>query len=248
MTFYISSGPASPVDDIDLPYVDRIAVWWHNTLNNLRTSSPRDWPAYLETQWHETKEKCTRLFYKLTNQRVPTKLLPSTKEVVMHGQEEPNKGWRFAGIFNNLRKSRTIPQEEPSLKQWDEGEVHADLIRNSDGRFVWRYLLVDIPSEFYFHREREFVKHLPLLQTLECRNLPVFLLRRQIVSRITSQFCFSIAESLSPETPPTVAYLSPSRHICTTRLIIIENPILLHLYKQLRVSRFRPSRMLRPVT
>jgi hypothetical protein len=55
------------------------------------------------------------------------------------------------GMFEGLRRRRSAVREgqgqEQESRDWKDGEVHADLIRTPDGKFRWRYLLVDIPSK-----------------------------------------------------------------------------------------------------
>lgn len=79
--------------------------------------------------------------------------------------------WSLAGLFSGLKGRRSaIEGVDDSGVLWTEGEVHADLIRvcssqkdnsrcsyevqNDEGYFVFRYLLIDIPStpivEFYY--------------------------------------------------------------------------------------------------
>jgi import inner membrane translocase subunit TIM21 len=67
-------------------------------------------------------------------------------------QKESVGSWSFAGLFSGLRGLKGGPTAE-SLREaegqaWTDGEVHADLIRNNDGYFVFRYLFIDIPSAY----------------------------------------------------------------------------------------------------
>ncbi|KAF8649764.1 hypothetical protein AX16_005531 [Volvariella volvacea WC 439] len=48
-----------------------------------------------------------------------------------------------------------------------EGEVHADLVRNSDGYFVFRYLLIDLPSTRDHNPVRVFVERAPGVRDTE---------------------------------------------------------------------------------
>jgi import inner membrane translocase subunit TIM21 len=70
-----------------------------------------------------------------------------------------------AGLFGSLRSgSRTGPQEgNPEAghgRVWNEGEVHADLVRDDSGYFVFRYILIDIPSSQSRNPLRVFVERI----------------------------------------------------------------------------------------
>ncbi|KIM67042.1 hypothetical protein SCLCIDRAFT_1210510 [Scleroderma citrinum Foug A] len=74
---------------------------------------------------------------------------PSTENGKQKDQDtgEDLSLWGLAGLFRGLRGGR--PSREPSIEtsvQWSEGEAHADLVKNDDGYFVFRYLLIDIPN------------------------------------------------------------------------------------------------------
>lgn len=75
--------------------------------------------------------------------------------------EEPSL-WGLAGLFNGLRKRR--PSGEAGVDTsvvWTEGEVHAELVRNDDGYFTFRYLLIDIPSSEARNSLRIYVDRAP---------------------------------------------------------------------------------------
>jgi import inner membrane translocase subunit TIM21 len=60
-----------------------------------------------------------------------------------------------AGLFSGLTRgskgssgSGSVYGDESSKgEMYEEGEVHGDLIKDEKGNFVWRYLIVDMPSE-----------------------------------------------------------------------------------------------------
>ncbi|KAG8984850.1 hypothetical protein FRB90_005081 [Tulasnella sp. 427] len=63
--------------------------------------------------------------------------------------KDASTAWSFAGLFSGLRGISTASanpsNEAVAHGEWTEGEVHADLVKDDEGNFQYRYLLVDIP-------------------------------------------------------------------------------------------------------
>jgi len=121
-----------------------------------------------ELSWQQAKDSAVRhaqetvgsakdLFRYLSGDPAPTQ--PATTHVGFPDplkQELPTDDRKsfwggFAGLFGSLRSgSRTRPPEGTAEagngRVWHEGEVHADLVRDDSGYFVFRYILIDIPS------------------------------------------------------------------------------------------------------
>lgn len=75
---------------------------------------------------------------------------------------EENKGvWSLAGLFSSLKGQSSGGGSSTSVETMLEGEVHAELIRNNDGYFVFRYLLVDMPNSRVRHPVRVFIERAP---------------------------------------------------------------------------------------
>ncbi|KAL4069433.1 TIM21-domain-containing protein [Scleroderma citrinum] len=95
-------------------------------------------------------DSAKRTFRYLSGDVVALPQLPHSVEGRKQKENEGNEDsslWGLAGLFKGLRGGR--PSKEPTIESsvsWTEGEVHADLVRNDDGYFVFRYLLVDIPN------------------------------------------------------------------------------------------------------
>ena len=68
------------------------------------------------------------------------------------GSRESSPAWNFAGVFSSIRGANGRPERlEANLAQsvgWTEGEVHAELVKDDNGDFKYRYLLVDIPRQY----------------------------------------------------------------------------------------------------
>lgn len=63
--------------------------------------------------------------------------------------KEGPSAWSFAGLFSGLRRTGSAVEKEESTPsaQFTEGEAHADLVKDENGNFTYRYLLVELPRE-----------------------------------------------------------------------------------------------------
>jgi len=110
-------------------------------------------------------DKFIRAFKYLSGSPLPPSPLPTILESeIQENKKQESSTWNFAGIFSSLKGPKTLGGESSrraSGIQHTEGEVHADLIKNQDGYFTFRYLLVDIPSSRDFNPIRIFVERTP---------------------------------------------------------------------------------------
>ncbi|KAH7927361.1 hypothetical protein BV22DRAFT_974095, partial [Leucogyrophana mollusca] len=78
-------------------------------------------------------------------------------------EEEPSL-WSFAGLFSGLKGKKASTEgsaEWTNGQVYTDGEVHADLVKNDEGYFVFRYLLIDIPNSGSRNPVRVFVEQAP---------------------------------------------------------------------------------------
>src|SRR5258708_18564599 len=174
LNFYVQANSRSP--DQDASYFESASSWLNNAVTNFSEFSwqgTRDWIT-LHTQ--ETVDSTKDLFRYLSGEPAPSKSeavqisLPAPRK-----QESPigdGKGFwsSFAGLFGALRSGTGKGPYEGALDTghgsvWQEGEVHADLVRvgvyksshgshtytfqDASGYFIFRYILVDLPSRFF---------------------------------------------------------------------------------------------------
>lgn len=86
----------------------------------------------------------------------------STNDNQENGREQEKGMWSFAGLFSGLKGRRNVSEGAgDSGVSWTEGEVHADLVRNDEGYYVFRYLLIDIPNSETRNPVRVFVERAP---------------------------------------------------------------------------------------
>jgi mitochondrial import inner membrane translocase subunit TIM21 len=136
--------------------------------------------AYGREKLESIMESAKRAFRYLSGDLAQLPSPHPQSSVKEHQEKEggQDKGlWSLAGLFSGLKGRRSaIESAGDSGVLWTDGEVHADLVRvcnsqknisqcsykmqNDEGYFVFRYLLIDIPSTLLF----QFV-YLPLVPT-----------------------------------------------------------------------------------
>jgi mitochondrial import inner membrane translocase subunit TIM21 len=108
-----------------------------------------------------------RLFKYLSGVPLPPPPLPTPpSNSIEERKGRENSAWNFAGMFSSLKGSRGSQAEPKTLSDgqlFTDGQVHASFIRvsrvlrpflclltsnwqNTEGYFVFRYLLIDMPS------------------------------------------------------------------------------------------------------
>jgi len=167
LNFYVQANSHSPEQDTS--YFELASSWLNNAVTNFSEFSwweARDW-VILNTR--ETVDSAKDLFRYLSGDPVTSKSAASqVSSPVPRKQDSPadnEKGlWRsFAGLFGSLRSGVGKGSYEGALdtgrgKVWQEGEVHADLVRDASGYFVFRYILIDLPSSQSRNALRIFVE------------------------------------------------------------------------------------------
>jgi import inner membrane translocase subunit TIM21 len=104
-------------------------------------------------------------FKYLRGDTVPSTIPPAaTAKEKSKDQErtEERSWWDLTGVFSGLRGRKSHDGNIHAAGiAWTEGEVHADLVRNDEGYFVFRYLLIDIPDSESRKPIRVFVERAP---------------------------------------------------------------------------------------
>ncbi|KIO18179.1 hypothetical protein M407DRAFT_84219 [Tulasnella calospora MUT 4182] len=124
-------------------------------LSDLTLESVSEWSA--ET-WNDVVDSSKRAFAYLVGIRLadsqqaeqPRSPAPSPVRQTDIGKPKKDAStvWSFAGLFSGLRGMSTPSTDSSEARahvEWTEGEVHADLVKDDEGNFKYRYLLVDIP-------------------------------------------------------------------------------------------------------
>jgi len=93
-------------------------------------------------------ESSKGLFRFLSGEPTPT---PSTNQPPTHkpapAEKEPSSVWSFAGLFSGIKGKRHGDGfDAANGGVFLEGEAHAELVRNDQGYFDFKDLVVEIPS------------------------------------------------------------------------------------------------------
>ena len=168
ITFFVQGRP----DGETLPlseqsYFDSATAWVQDKAIILSECSFDDALSSLKENAKSAWNKSIAAFKYLSGDPLPPPPLPVPQQV-QNNVSHSGSAWSFAGIFSSLKSQRGSNPETaskpPTGKKFTEGEVHADLVKvclctrvrvrgahnvllqNKDGYFVFRYLLVDLPS------------------------------------------------------------------------------------------------------
>ncbi|KAG8913936.1 hypothetical protein FRC01_004303, partial [Tulasnella sp. 417] len=125
-------------------------------LSELTLDSVYEWSA--ET-WNDVVDSSKRAFAYLVGIRLADpqhpeqprspSSSPGRQTEIGKPAKDVSTAWSFAGLFSGLRGMSTSSTDSSETHathaEWTEGEVHADLVKDDEGNFKYRYLLVDIP-------------------------------------------------------------------------------------------------------
>ncbi|KAG6817603.1 hypothetical protein H0H87_006231 [Tephrocybe sp. NHM501043] len=168
MTFYVHGQPPGSVVPVsDASYLEAAREWAQQIISqasNLSMDDSIEWTKdYAQTVWDRTR----RLFKYLAGAAPPSPSLPTHQENLAEPHKPEETGtWSFAGMFSAIRGPKGgSPQTETKRladgRVYTDGEVHANFVRNKDGYFVFRYLLIDIPNSRERNPLRVFVERAP---------------------------------------------------------------------------------------
>ncbi|KAG8926541.1 hypothetical protein FRC00_002823 [Tulasnella sp. 408] len=144
--FYVEAAPpqSSSAETDSLPALsdltlDSVYEWSTETWNDVVDSSKRAFAYLVGIRLADSQQA--------EQARSPAPS-PVRKTEIGKPAKDVSTAWSFAGLFSGLRgmsASSTDSSETHAQPEWTEGEVHADLVKDDEGNFKYRYLLVDIP-------------------------------------------------------------------------------------------------------
>ncbi|KAF5312098.1 hypothetical protein D9619_003392 [Psilocybe cf. subviscida] len=167
MTFYVQGVPDGEVTPVsDESYLDRVSAWVQEKGSVLTDVSFDETVEWSKETGNALWDKSLRLFKYLSGSPLPPKELPAMTplEAEEVAKKEKKSGWGLTGMFSSLRSPRSSSTESAprrSGRSFTEGEVHADFVKDQDGYFAFRYLLVDLPSSRDYYPTRVFVERQP---------------------------------------------------------------------------------------
>ncbi|KAF7978924.1 hypothetical protein HWV62_44462 [Athelia sp. TMB] len=165
LNFYVKGKPPGSTPflskDPSDSYIDAMTSWAGDKLaifSELDFDEAVEWTKDRATSM---MERSKGLFRYLSGAPMAPLSLPEPLHMEAKETKKPEgTGWSLIGMFSGLRGTRTNPSESTRSngELWTEGEVHADLVRNDDGYFEFRYLLIDIPNSASRNPLRVFVE------------------------------------------------------------------------------------------
>ncbi|KAG8953321.1 hypothetical protein FRC04_002731 [Tulasnella sp. 424] len=145
--FYVEAAPpqSSAPEAEGLPALadltlDSVYEWSTETWNDVVDSSKRAFAYLVGIRLQPDSQQADQPRSQPQSPGRQTEIGKPAKDV--------STAWSFAGLFSGLRgmsTSATDSNETHAQAEWTEGEVHADLVKDDQGNFKYRYLLVDIP-------------------------------------------------------------------------------------------------------
>jgi len=153
--FYIQgSQPGAGDTNTSEGYFDSIVHRTSDHLSRLSNTSFDDVVDGVRARAAGMAEASKALFKFLSGESTST---PSTKQPPVREPAPVEKGpsgmWSFAGLFSGIKGAR----REDGVNAADgrmflEGEAHAELIRNDQGYFDFKDLIVEIPNSHTLNR------------------------------------------------------------------------------------------------
>jgi import inner membrane translocase subunit TIM21 len=170
--FYIQgSQPGSNPTDASEGYLDSMIHWTGDGFSRLSDMSFDDVVDGVRARAAGVAESSKALFRFLSGEPTPTPSvnLPQTREPAP-AEQEPSRVWSFAGLFSGIKgKRHGDGLNGADGRAFLEGEAHAELVRNDQGYFDFKDLIVEIPSVLLPPR----VCLIPTLTTPQIRILQI---------------------------------------------------------------------------
>ncbi|KAF8587283.1 hypothetical protein K439DRAFT_1385945 [Ramaria rubella] len=151
LNFYVQgSDPSVPLPATNPSYMGRFQDWSKSTITMLSTLSSDQVVERLKSTASGALQTLKQAFAYLVGEPLPRLPQPHPKQEFDRTESIPqDPPWTLSGIFTRLtgkRRARERNRHEAVGPLWTTGEVHADFVKDVNGVFVCRYLLVDIPD------------------------------------------------------------------------------------------------------
>lgn len=163
LTFYIQAASEDASELNDESYWSRTVDWTSRTTAQLSATSLSEAQEWVKSSFLAFVASSQRILAVLVGVAIPSVPAPAPPPPKEHKPVEPSvsNGWGFAGMFSGIRTTRpseTTPKDLEPRYDHTHGEVHADLIRDESGNFVFRYLFVDLPNSRVRNPKRIYVE------------------------------------------------------------------------------------------
>ncbi|KAL1762369.1 TIM21-domain-containing protein [Schizophyllum commune] len=163
LNFYVEGKPPG-YQPVDSSYLGQISTWFNESMTTLADMSLEQLQASLKQHAEDIKDGTRNIARYLSGKpAIPERSSAQALEAPAP-TEEKKSSWSFGSLFSSLtpfKGTSTLGTSHAGGPVYTEGEVHADLVKNNDGYFVWRYLLIDIPNTASRNHVRIFVERGP---------------------------------------------------------------------------------------
>ena len=153
--FYIQgSQPGTRAADSSEGYLDSVIHWTGDGFSRLSDMSFDDIVDGVRARAAGVAESSKALFRFLSGEPTSTPSVnqPPTREQPVLVEKEPSSVWSFAGMFSGIKgKRHGDGLDAVDGRVFLEGEAHAELVRNDQGYFDFKDLIVEIPSALFLH-------------------------------------------------------------------------------------------------
>ncbi|KAJ6574752.1 TIM21-domain-containing protein [Mycena capillaripes] len=149
LNFYIQSQPKKP------SFAESLSSWTQDTLS-LTMDDVISWTQdSASTAWERSKEA----FKFLSGAPSPPPPVDTWSTETKNAERKEESRGGFMGMFASLRGPRTVESRpEVEGRTFSEGEVHVNFVKNNQGNFVLRYIIVELPSSRARNSVRVFVE------------------------------------------------------------------------------------------
>ncbi|KAK7064510.1 mitochondrial import inner membrane translocase subunit tim21 [Favolaschia claudopus] len=155
LNFYIQSQPKK------LSWSESIYDWTQDKLSY----SMDDLISWTEESALAAWERSKEAFKFLSGAPSPPPLPDTWSDEAKSAERKEESKGGFMGMFSSLRGPRGTPlvesHSEPEGRLFSEGDVHVEFVKNNQGNFVLRYIIVELPNSRTRNPVRVFVERTP---------------------------------------------------------------------------------------
>ncbi|KIY67593.1 hypothetical protein CYLTODRAFT_352855 [Cylindrobasidium torrendii FP15055 ss-10] len=126
-------------------YFDAASAWVGNKISGLPEMTSDGISEWAKLKAHNVSQRSRETFRYLTGAPLPPPV-PTQQTQSQNATEKPSRAWQIAGVFSSMRQKVQAAAEPAKGTVFTDGEVHAELVMNNEGNYVFRYLFVDIPN------------------------------------------------------------------------------------------------------
>ncbi|KAJ7275374.1 TIM21-domain-containing protein [Mycena haematopus] len=155
LNFYIQSQPKKA------SWSESVSSWTQDKLS----LSMDDLIAWTQDSALAAWDRSKEAFKFLSGAPSPPPPIDTWSTETSNAEKKEDSGGGFMGMFSSLRGPRGTPlvesRPEPEGRVFNEGEVHVNFVKNNQGNFILRYIIVELPNSRVRNPVRVFVERTP---------------------------------------------------------------------------------------